>query len=197
MSVFGIAFTFFLVTNPIGNTPAIVALVKDFSFDQQRKILIREALFALMIAIFFQFCGEKFLGALQIKNYAVTLCGGILLLLTALNMIFPQAHESSLALPKQAPFFVPIATPLLSGPGLMTIIMLYSAKEDNSLLILSAILLAWVGVIGVLASAPYLQKMIGQRGMLALEQLMGMILAMISMEMIVTGTRIFVNTLKT
>ena len=196
MSIFTIALTFFLVTNPIGNTPAIVALVKDFDFDRQKKILLREAIFSLLIAIFFQFFGEMFLTRLKIMDFAVTLCGGTLLFLTALNMIFPQdTSTNSGSTLKQDPFIVPIATPLLSGPGLLTIIMLYSKQEANDIKILSAILIAWVGVIAVMAGAPYLQRLIGRKGLIALEQVMGMILAMISMEMIVNGMKIFIHTL--
>jgi len=197
VSVFSIALTLFLVTNPIGNTPAIIALVKDFEFNRQRRILFREAIFSLLIALFFQFCGEKFLTVLQINDYAVTLCGGTLLFLTALRMIFPTdptIHKGE-EISQEEPYIVPIATPLLSGAGLLTIIMLYSKQENNYFKIFSAILIAWVGVIAVLVAAPYLQKIIGKKGMLALEQLMGMILAMMSVEMLVKGMRIFIHTL--
>lgn len=195
MSLFSIALTFFLVTNPIGNTPAIVALVKDFDFERQKKILFRESIFALLIAIFFQFFGEVFLGMLNVKDYAVTISGGILLLLTSIRMIFPSDKTpGKVQQKKQDPFIVPIATPLLSGPGLLTIIMLYARQEPSELKILFAILIAWVGVIAVLAAAPYLQKLIGKKGLMALEQLMGMILALISTEMIVNGSRLFIKT---
>lgn len=195
MSIFFIALTFFLVANPIGNTPAIIALVKDFDFERQRKIMIREAIFALLIALFFQFFGEVFLRVLNISSYAVTLCGGILLFLVALGMIFTIAPSTETRQQKQEPFFVPIATPILSGPGLMSIIMLMANKVNNNLVITSAILLAWVGVLLVMALAPYLQKILGKRGLIALEQLMGMILTFISVGMIVSGLKLFLKTL--
>jgi multiple antibiotic resistance protein len=196
VSVWSIALTFFLVWNPVGNSPAIIALVKDFEFERQKKILLREAIIALIIALFFQFFGEVFLTVLHVKDYAVTLTGGILLLFVALNMIFNVTQVSSdVPKLKQEPFIVPIATPILSGPGLMAIIMLYSRQENNNLKICSAILIAWIGVIVVLATAPYLQKIIGKRGLIALEQLMGMILALMSTQMIVNGSHRFMNTL--
>lgn len=193
--VIQIALTFFLVTNPIGNCPTILALVKDFDFSRQRRIMIREGFFALLIALFFQYLGEHFLGFLHIKNYAVTLCGGLLLFLVAIHMIFSLSATSETKALKQEPFFVPIATPLLSGPGLLTIIMLKSHLESNALIITLAILLAWVGVISVMAGAPYLQKLFGKRGMTALEQLMGLILTMIAVQMLVTGANLFLDQL--
>lgn len=193
MSLFQIAFTFFLVTNPIGNSPAIVALVKDFEFERQKKILIREGLIALIIALFFQYFGELFLGVLQVQNFAVSVTGGTLLFLVALGMIFSNGSSESSKQNKQEPFIVPIATPILSGPGLMAIIMLYSKQEANNLKITLAIFLAWVFVLAVVVAAPYLQKFLGKRGLVALEQLMGMILAMMSAGMVLNGIKLFVE----
>jgi multiple antibiotic resistance protein len=196
VSLFQIALTFFLVTNPIGNSPAIVALVKDFEFERQKRILIREGLIALLIALFFQYFGEVFLGVLQVQDFAVSITGGTLLFLVALGMIFSSGSSDTTKKQKQEPFIVPIATPILSGPGLMAIIMLYSRQEENNLKITSAILLAWIFVLAVVAAAPYLQRFLGKRGLVALEQLMGMILAMMSAGMILNGIRLFVEYFK-
>jgi len=195
MSLFQIAIIFFLVTNPIGNTPTILALVKDYDFNRQRWILFREGVFSLLIALFFQYFGEFFLQMLNASSYALTLCGGILLFLVALKMIFPLSEAHTSNKPKQEPFIVPIATPLMSGPGLMTIIMINSKLEANNWKITGAILLAFSGVIAIMLIAPYLQRIIGKRGLLALEQVMGMVLGLIAMEMVVKGVNLFVETL--
>lgn len=196
MSIFQLAMIFFIVTNPIGNSPTIIALIKDHNVREQQKILFREAMFSMLLAIFFLFLGELFLKCLCIQNYGLTTSGGILLFLVALKMIFSNRDEKSIEGPKQDPFIVPIATPLLSGAGLLTMIMLYSKQEANDLKIFLAILLAWIGVTTVLVTAPYLQIFLGKRGLLALEQLMGMLLAMIAMEMIVQGSSLFLSALR-
>ena len=195
MSVFQLALIFFIVTNPIGNCPTIIALIKDHPLHKQQKILFRESIFSMILAIFFLFLGETFLGSLKIEGYALTLSGGILLFIVALKMIFSNNGEIKDEGPKQDPFIVPIATPLLSGAGLMTMIMLYSKQEGNDLKILFAIFIAWIGVTAVLVTAPYLQIFLGKRGLAALEQLMGMLLAMIAMEMIVKGSSLFLSAL--
>lgn len=194
-SVFAMALTFFLIANPIGNSPTIIALVKDFDLPRQKKILFREATFALLFALFFQYFGEIFLGALNIKSYTLTITGGLLLLLVAYGMIFSEAPSEGASANKQEPFIVPIATPILSGAGLLSVIMLYSTREKNDFKITSAILIAWIGIYFVLAIAPYMQKILGKRGLVALEQVMGMILALISMEMVVTGSALLLKTL--
>lgn len=195
MSLFQIALTFFLVTNPIGNSPTILALVKNYDFAQQKRILLREGIISFFIAIFFQYLGERFLGLLQVTDYAMTLCGGILLLIISLVMIFPKSEASRQQVQEQEPFIVPIATPLLSGPGVLTMIMLFARKEANDWKITAAIFIAWAGVVAVMIAAPYMQRILGKRGLTALEQLMGMILSLISMSMIVSGLKLFMNTL--
>lgn len=195
MSTLALALTFFLVTNPIGNSPMILALIKDFSFERQKAIVFREAIFALFLALFFQFFGEFFLGLLNTKDFALTLTGGILLLAVALQMLFPKSESTQTQETKREPFIVPIATPLLSGPGLLTIIMVNARTEANNFKIASAILIAWIGVTLVLVAAPYLQKLLGKRGLVALEQVMGLVLGLIAMQMIVNGIDLFVKTL--
>jgi multiple antibiotic resistance protein len=191
MEILSIALALFIISNPIGNAPTILALIKHFPLEQQKKILLREALFSLLIAIFFQFLGEYFLNLLHVKNYTVTICGGIILFIVAVRMIFSfNKTQSTAKVAEEPPFIVPIATPLISGPGLLTMIMLYS-HQTSQLKVLSAILVAWLGVIAVLISAPYMQRVLGKRGLLALEQLMGMILSMIAMDMIVRGVSLF------
>lgn len=197
MSIFQLAMIFFIVTNPIGNSPTIIALIKDHNIRSQQRILFRESMFAMLLAIFFLFLGETFLSCLCIKNYALRISGGVLLFLVSLKMIFSHNGEANAEAPKQDPFIVPIATPLLSGAGLLTVIMLYSQQEANDWKILFAILIAWIGVTGVLVTAPYMQLFLGKRGLAALEQLMGMLLAMIGIEMIVKGASLFLTALTT
>jgi multiple antibiotic resistance protein len=193
MSVFQLALTFFIVTNPIGNSPAILSLVKDYPFADQRRILLREGIISFFIAIFFQYLGGFFLSMLHIQDYAMTLCGGVLLLIIAFDMIFPKRDQNTDNALSKEPFIVPIATPLLSGAGVLSLIMLFAKEEAKPLKVSLAIIIAWTGVILVLGLAPYMQKLLGKRGLLALEQLMGMLLAIIATDVFVKGIKMFIG----
>jgi small neutral amino acid transporter SnatA (MarC family) len=188
-----IATTFFIISNPIGNSPAILALIKDYPIKRQKFILFRECVLSLLLALFFQYFGEVFLDALMLKDYTIAICGGVLLLLIGLNLIFPDHSRYSSKVKKAEPFFVPIATPLLTGPSLLTIVMLYSRQIPSDLTVSVGLVTAWIGVGLVLLITPYLQKLLGNKGITALEQLMGMILSMISIEMLVNGLHIFLQ----
>lgn len=195
-SIFSLAAILFLVVDPIGCIPTITALIKDFDFKRQQQILFRETGIALIIAFFFQYLGEGFLSVMGINDFALQISGGILLFIVSLQMIFgsgPSNSEEHQA-PKREPFIFPIATPLLSGPGLLAIIMLQSRIETPWKLTL-ALCTAWIGVFVVLAIAPFLQKLLKKSGLLALEQVMGMVLAMLSVEMLVKGVSNFIKTL--
>lgn len=194
VSLLSIALTLFLVANPVGNSPTLVSLVKDFEFSRQRIIMLRESIVSLIIALFFQFFGEPFLEMLQIKDYALTLTGGILLFLTALTMLFPKTDKGATTTIKKEPFIVPIATPLITGPAVMALIMLFS-RDNPTWIITSAIVTAWVGITAVLCLSPYMLKIFGKRGMEALAQVMGMILGLIALQMLVNGLLKFVHSL--
>lgn len=195
MSVWSIALTFFLVANPIGNIPAILALVKDFEFKRQKLILFREAVFSFLIAIVFLFIGEQFLSIIQIQPYAVSISGGVLLLIVSIDMIFPPKPHAGKEGITHEPFIVPIATPLVSGGGVLSTIMIYAAQEQNYAKISLAVTIAYFFVVLVLTLSAYLLKLLGQRGLLALEQLMGMILSMIAMQIIINGLKLFIEAL--
>lgn len=193
--IFSVAFALFLVANPIGNSPVILGLLKDFDLERQKKILLRESFFGFILAIFFQFFGEVFLSSIGIQSYALTYCGGILLLLVGISLIFAKPEDNTVAAMKQEPYIVPITTPLIAGPGVMTMIMIFSQKEPAVWKTTLSITIAWVFVTLVLFLSPYLLKVLKKKGMLALEQLMGLMLAMISIQMLVKGTRIFLQQL--
>ncbi len=197
MSLFGLAFTFFLIINPIGNAPFIAAIIRQFDLRTQNRILVRELLFTLLIAFFFLFAGERFLSLLELDKFSINICGGFLLSITAFALIFPKVAGNRIEeeTTKAEPFFVPIATPLLAGPGFMTQVMVFANKDWSMGFVGLAIFLAWIGTCGVVMLAPHLQRILGRRGIVVLEQLMGMILLFISTQLIVEGVRYFWDTI--
>lgn len=188
------ALSLFLLSNPIGNTPAIVSLLKGIPFERQRKIMFREAMIALSIGIFFLYFGKAFLSLIVVKQYTLSMCSGLLLFLVAFEMIFPRAQAEGSAALVREPFIVPIATPLIAGPSFMTIVMLQASQEYH-LKVLAAICTAWIFVTAILCSAPYVQRYIGKRGLVVLEQIMGMLLAMMAIETFISGLRMYVEQL--
>jgi multiple antibiotic resistance protein len=191
LTVSSMALMLFLIANPIGNVPVFVYLTKDFEFRHQRWILFREAFFSMILAYFFLFLGEPFLNTILIELYSVYLAGGILVFLISLNMIFPvhSDEKGSKAIARE-PFIVPIAAPLISGGGVFATVMIL-AKQAPLANVSLAILIAWIPVIFIVIASVYLQKILGKRGLIATEQLMGMLLLMLSIGLITKGLHAF------
>lgn len=187
LTVSAMALMLFLMANPIGNIPIFVSLVKNFEFRHQRWILFRESLFSLVLAYFFLFLGEPFLNTILVESYSVSLSGGILVFLISINMIFPpQSEGAGTKISAKEPFVVPISTPLITGGGCFALIMIL-AKQAPLANVSLAILMAWIPVILIVTASVYLQKILGKRGLIATEQLMGMLLMMMAVGLISKG----------
>ncbi|MCB1114779.1 MAG: MarC family protein, partial [Chlamydiia bacterium] len=162
----------------------------------QQRILFRESIIALVIALFFQFFGEKFISLLGASDYTLTLTGGVLLVIVSVMMMFPKSQELDTSAPlKQEPYIVPIATPLITGPGLMTFIMVNSKLADSSFEISISILLTFLCVVLIMTMSPYLPKYLNPRIMDAFEKVMGLVLALLGIEMLIRGILMFKETL--
>ena len=91
-------------------------------------------------------------------------------------------------LPGGEPYFVPIATPLIVGPSAMSTVLILASKSDVGFRhLLVAVVVAWSASLLILSNAPKVAKLLGERGVTALERLMGMILTTIAVQMLLTG----------
>jgi multiple antibiotic resistance protein len=188
MTLLSMTFSLFLLMDSIGNLPLFIAILKDIPRKRQLQIIFREMIIALLIMVAFQFVGESVLYALQIQQYAVLVSGGIILFLLSLRMIFPSAHDADANVKKdKEPFIVPLAIPLVAGPAVLALIMLYSRQQPEPYITITAIVLAWVLTTAILLSSAFLNKILGKRGIIACERLMGLILTMMSVQMFLQG----------
>ncbi|MGL4347984.1 MAG: MarC family protein [Chlamydiales bacterium] len=193
---FTVTFALFLLMNPIGNVPIYLALLKEIAPKRQAQIILRELAMALAILLLFQFVGQGLLNLLGVKKDALLIAGGLILLIIAMRMIFPP-EKSTLKMTekKEEPFLVPLAIPLVAGPAILSAIIVYS-NEVPTLPLTFAILFAWALVTVILVSAPVLLKILKERGIVACERLMGLILILIASQMFLNGMRIFFSELR-
>ncbi len=130
------------------------------------------------------------------SQYSVSVAGGIILFLIALKMIFPvpRSLRDDDEDEDDEPFLVPLAVPLVAGPSAMAVLLLLVTKEPERLGIWSmALVLAWSASFLILLAAPQLKRLLGQRGLIATERLMGMLLVAISVQMFLDGTAQFLG----
>jgi MarC family membrane protein len=193
--MFSMALALFLLMDPIGNVPIFVSVLKDIKPRHQRKIIIRELSIALVIIVLFYFLGDGLLGFLNVTTPTILISGGIILFLIALKMIFPGKRDPDVELPRdKEPFIVPLATPLVAGPAVLAAVMLYSGQQKNDMMLpLLAIVIAWAASTCILLTSSLWKKLLGWRGLVACERLMGLILTLIAVQMFLEGTDMFMK----
>ncbi|MGL9769399.1 MAG: YhgN family NAAT transporter [Sodalis sp. (in: enterobacteria)] len=186
----------FLIMDPLGNLPIFMSVLKHLEPKRRRIIIIREMLIALMLMLIFLFAGEHILSFLNLHTETVSISGGIILFLIAIKMIFPSQDSNSSGLPAgEEPFLVPLAIPLVAGPSILAALMLLShqyPQQINQLLL--ALLIAWGLSVVILMLSNIFLRLLGNKGVSALERLMGLLLVMISTQMFLDGIHTYLRT---
>lgn len=188
MNIYSAATTIFLVMDPFGNVPTFLSILSPVDAKRRSKIILRESLIAFVILAIFLFCGRSILESLNISTQALGIAGGIILFLIALKMIFPTKEDAGPERSIGEPFVVPLAIPLIAGPSAMAAVMLLESQAPNRVWEWFAALAVAAAVSTIiLLFANTLRKILGAKGLIAMERLMGMILITLAIQMFLNG----------
>lgn len=191
MSLLSAATLLFLVMDPLGNIPLFTTALRHVPPRRRQRVLGRDLVIALLIMIVFLFVGRAVLTTLHVTSAALTASGGVILMLIAVRMVFPTP-DRPLGETIEEPFIVPMAVPYTAGPSVLATEMLLMTQEPQRWGIwLAAVLLAWLISASILYASGYLHRVLGDRTLLAVERLMGMILVLVAMQMLLSGVKIF------
>jgi multiple antibiotic resistance protein len=193
MTVTSAALLLFLVMDPLGNVPFFLSALRRVDPSRQRWVVIRELLIALVVLVFFLFAGRFLLDVLGISEPALTTAGGVILFLIAIRMIFPSSERTMQEEVGEEPFIVPLAIPYVAGPSaLSTELLLMNQEPTRWPEWLLATVAAWLVSSVIIFFASGLRHVLGQRGLIAVERLMGMVLVTVAIQMLMTGISHFV-----
>ena len=194
MTLLSTALLLFLILDPLGNIPIFLSLLKPLPVSRRRVVVVRELLIALGVLFAFLWCGRPVLELMHLRQESVSIAGGIVLFLIGLKMIFPSPEGMFGEALEGEPFIVPLAIPMVAGPSGMASVMLLGSQDPDRMGDWSlALLLAWAATAAILLSATYLYKMLGQRVLVAVERLMGMLLVAISVQMLLDGVATYLR----
>lgn len=187
--LWSIVITLFLIFDPFGNIPTFFHVLKKLPPKRRTFIIAREMVIAFLILIFFLFFGKYVLDLLGITQPAITISGGVILFIIALQMIFPhfggEAEDND---SQEEPVIVPLAVPLISGPTSIAMIILYSSQyPDQRMTLILALFIAWFASSVILLSSNLLQKLLGDKMLTAITRLMGIILTTMAIQMFLSG----------
>jgi multiple antibiotic resistance protein len=186
--------TLFVVIDPLGLIPLFIALTRGMAPDHRRAVGLRACVIAAILLTLFGLFGQKLLDFVGISMPAFRIAGGILLFLTALDMLFErrtQRREGQMPDADHDPSVFPLAMPLIAGPGALAAMILLVGQSGPGLqgtavvlgLMLAVILLIYVLF---LAAGP-IERALGRTGTMVLTRLLGMLLAALSVQFVIDG----------
>ena len=188
------------IMNPFSSVPIVISLLQDYSQKEIRIISLKAALYAALILVFFLFTGDLLFKFMGITLPAFKVGGGILLFLIALNLVYGEfgkekgkTHEIEAALQRENIALIPLAMPLLAGPGAITTVLILRASAKNFeglVLLLIAIVVASFIAFLVFASSSFLYKILGRTGINVFARITGILLLAVSVQFITEGLKI-------
>ncbi len=191
MTLASAAVLLFLVMDPLGNILLFVSALQGVAPERRVRVVVRELVIAYLILVAFLFVGQPLLDLLQITGPALTIAGALVLFLIALRMVFPTAERSLSENVGGEPFIVPLAIPYVAGPSAMaTVLLLVSREPSRWPAWLGALTAAWVLSAVILMLGGRLSRLLGQKGLVALERLMGLLLVAVAVQMLLEGLRV-------
>lgn len=174
----------FVALDIIGGIPMYLSMTKGLEVPERNRVVDTSMLVALIVAVVFTFVGKSLFGHLGIQLYDFRIAGGLILLLISLADLLgsPESEKRS----SGSTGIVPLAVPLITGPGVLTTLLL-QVSEQGYIVTLGALFLnyaiAWV----MLRRCDLIQKLMGRDGTVVLSKIACLLLAAISVAMIRLG----------
>lgn len=180
-----------LITDPVGNIPIFANALRLVEPQRRPWVILREVLIAFVLLLTFMFVGDGFLRVMNLSELSLQIGGGVVLFLIALRMIFPPPKNDADEMPGE-PLIVPLAIPAIAGPSaLATVLLLVSQAPQRRIEWVAALCVTMLVSAIVLVLAERIQRIAGDRFVVALERLMGLVLVAVSIEMLLRGIKTF------
>lgn len=188
----------FMIMDPIGNIPIFNRILRHIPEHKRSLVIVRELIIAYIILVVFLFAGESILGALGLKQPALQVTSGIILFLIGLDIVYPGTGKKTSDAEKEDPFIVPLAMPLVAGPSALATLMIFAGQQPDKIATWwSALTAAWGFCFLILVSSKFVLRIVGQRGIRAIEKLIGMLLIMLSVQFFLDGILAYMNLAQT
>ena len=184
--------TLFVIIDPIGLAPLFIPLTAGMDARQRRTVGLRACIIAVALLTIFGLAGEKILTTIGISMPAFQISGGILLFLTALDMLFDrrQPRREGHAARRPDPSVFPLAMPLLAGPGAMTSMILLVNQTDSwagTLAVHGVMLVVMASVFLFFLMATPIERLLGRTGEMVITRLLGMLLSALAVQFVLNG----------
>lgn len=189
---------FFAVIDPVGTVPVYISVTRAYQESVKRRIAYRATITAGLILIFFVFTGEMILAALDIPLAAFEIAGGLVLFIFALTMIFgdskPEQELKMVSSHTQTAVF-PLAVPSIASPGAMMAAVMQTENTRFTLVeqaqVTAMMVLVLAVVLVLMLASSFVHRVIGDSGASVVSRVMGLILASVAVESVLSGIKIY------
>ena len=184
------AIALFIIVDPFGNIPIFEGLTGNISDTQRKKVYNTATLVGFALLLIFAFTGQEIFSLFGLSIYSFEVAGGILLLIVAIRILITGSMHENVESPESLGA-VPIAMPLLVGPGAITT-TIFTLQTYGTILAILAVLivlsLTWI----ILRFINGIYKVLGKTGSLVIARVMALLIAAIAIQYILTGVTHFV-----
>lgn len=200
MSVLESFVTLWVVIDPIGTIPVFIAVTAGMTAAARRKTALLATLVSIGVLLFFLILGQILIDALGISLLSFQVAGGIILFLFALTMIFGESKQETdlksvvddaTEPERPSPAIFPLAVPSLASPGAMLAIVLLTDNDQVAIANQAFTAVVMVGVLGIaclfMLLAEPIMKLIGHSGAAIVSRVMGMILASVAADAVLSS----------
>lgn len=185
--------------NPVGIMPVFVSLTGHMTLEEKNKTAATANIAVAIILIIALLAGQMLLDLFSISLDSFRVAGGLLLLSIAFSMMSGKLgedkqnkQEKSEYISREQIAVVPLAMPLMAGPGAISSTIVYGSRYPNMLdtlgIILTVVAFSFCSWL-LFRSAPYIVRLLGQAGINVITRIMGLILGALGIEFIANGLR--------
>ena len=191
-------FLYFIVIDPLGNTPIFLAVTQNMSSQQRIKTAFSATIIASIILLFFAFLGSTLLSYLNISFPAFTIGGGIILLIISMEMLFDkrqQRKEDDIDFNSENVSVFPLATPIIAGPAAITSVIVsvsdigtnFTNQTAGMFSLVSVLFLTFI----IFFIASKFSKLINKKIIGVISRVVAIILVGLSVQYILDGIKTF------
>jgi multiple antibiotic resistance protein len=182
----------FIIVDPFGNIPVFIGLTEQMTGDYRKKVYNTAVIVSIILLLVFAFTGKEILDVFGLSLESFKVAGGILLLIISIRIIISGFHENPES--PESLGAVPIAMPLLVGPGAITTTILNLQEFRTAVAVLAVLIvlgLSWV----ILRFINSIYRVLGIVGSMLIARVMALIIAGIAIQYILSGVASFASTL--
>ncbi|MDA8409932.1 MAG: MarC family protein [Treponema sp.] len=189
--------TIFVVMDPLGAVPLFISVAGGLDEAQKRATIRKAIVISFIVMALFILAGRFILGFFGISPGAFSVAGGVLFFLMSIDMLFGQPKRTRTSTEEggddytQSIAVFPLAIPYISGPGLITTIMLYAAGPtpalETTLLLFASVILCLLAMFASLSASSLILRALGRTGVSVIERIMGLLLSGLSIQFVYEG----------